>query len=345
MTKNISKILFLVKNPNCAYSRYRCRNIIESLGNSKKYSGSIGNEYESSADIVVFGRQSLGLKNLYLQIRHAKKDHKIIVFDIDDKIFSYRDIPYIVRHDEESPIFWFLYILRIKYLLHVCDVTTSTNQFLADKLFEVSNKPSFVIPNSLNTSQIEASAKNKKSEIFSIGYFSGSSTHTEDLALITESLVKFLKKHNETKLFLINNINLPEELKKYSSQIIQKSEVDYIKLQDYYASVSVNLAPLVENDFTNCKSELKFFEAAIAETTTLASPTFAFKNSIIDSKTGFLCTGDEWYDRLEYLYSHPEENRKIARAAKKYCLEHYYGEKILKTIEDVYDEILKQCKK
>ena len=35
------------------------------------------------------------------------------------------------------------------------------------------------------------------------------------------------------------------------------------------------------NKFTNCKSELKFFEAAIAETVTVASPTFNYKNAII----------------------------------------------------------------
>ena len=113
--------------------------------------------------------------------------------------------------------------------------------------------------------------------------------------------------------------------------------VDFRKLQRLMSEVDVNIAPLVDNVFTNCKSELKFFEAAAVETTTIASPTYTFKNSIKHGKTGFLCKPGEWYDTILDLYKHPEKNRKIALAAKKYCLENYYGEKFLKQVEEAYD--------
>ena len=103
----------------------------------------------------------------------------------------------------------------------------------------------------------------------------------------------------------------------------------------------MNIAPLLVNDFTNCKSELKFFEAAAVETTTIASPTYAFKKAIADGKNGFLAEPGEWYDNLEYLYQHPEENRKIALAAKKYALKHYYGKEFLEEVEVAYDYFAK----
>jgi glycosyltransferase involved in cell wall biosynthesis len=107
------------------------------------------------------------------------------------------------------------------------------------------------------------------------------------------------------------------------------------------AEVDVNIAPLVINDFTNCKSELKFFEAAAVETTTIASPNYSFKKAITDGKNGFLAKPEEWYQKLEYLYNHPEENRKIALEAKKYALKHYYGEEFLKEVEETYDYFAK----
>jgi len=45
----------------------------------------------------------------------------------------------------------------------------------------------------------------------------------------------------------------------------------------------------------------------------------------------------EWYDKLEYLYSNPSENQKIAKAARKYALENYYGKKFAKEVEEAYN--------
>ena len=114
---------------------------------------------------------------------------------------------------------------------------------------------------------------------------------------------------------------------------------DFRKLQRLMAEVDVNIAPLLINDFTNCKSELKFFEAAAVETTTIASPTYTFLEAISDGKNGFLAKPGEWFSKLEYLYNNPSENRKIAKNAHKYALENYHGEKFLKQVEDAYNSI------
>ena len=103
------------------------------------------------------------------------------------------------------------------------------------------------------------------------------------------------------------------------------------------SEVDVNIAPLVINDFTNCKSELKFFEAAVVETTTIASPTYAFKNAITDGKNGFLAKPGEWYEKINCLYLYPEINKKLAKDARKYVLENYYGKKFLKEVEEAYE--------
>ena len=129
-------------------------------------------------------------------------------------------------------------------------------------------------------------------------------------------------------------------------QMIEDKKISYLPMMNFkdlqreIAKVDVNIAPLVINDFTNCKSELKFFEAGAVETTTIASPTYTFKQAIRDGENGFLAQPGEWYDKLKYLYNHPEENRKIAKQARKDALKHYYGIEFLQEVEKVYDEFL-----
>ena len=338
--------------------RYRCLNIAEATKRSKKYNVTyfVGEEHEKAkkelkgADILIIERQSDKNGNAKVLIREARRLGVRVVYSVDDLVFALRFLPLLMKSTHSRNfLYWFGYVLGNNLLARRADVFITTNQFLADMLYRVFRKPSYVIPNFLNQKQIEASRMLPvKSEIFTIGYFSGSPTHYNDFLSIEIPLTKFLASHPDSHLFVVGCMEFSDTMKSFfdSGQIEILEKVNYVKLQSYYSSVSVNLAPLVINDFTNCKSELKFFEAAIAETTTLASPTYTFAHAIRDGETGFLCkTTDDWYNRLEYLYSHPEENKKIAKAAKKYCIEHYYGPEILKTIEDVYDKILESSQK
>ena len=115
--------------------------------------------------------------------------------------------------------------------------------------------------------------------------------------------------------------------------------MDYLDQIKALARIDVNIAPLVVNDFTNSKSELKFFEAAVVKTTTIASPTYVFKKAIQDGKNGFLAKPGEWGEKLNYIYDNLSENKKIGSEARKYALENYYGEKFLKDIEEAYGKI------
>jgi glycosyltransferase involved in cell wall biosynthesis len=82
------------------------------------------------------------------------------------------------------------------------------------------------------------------------------------------------------------------------------------------AEVEINIAPLQDNSFTNCKSELKFFEAAICGTLTLASPTVSFRNSIAHGKTGFLVPSHAWDLALEEAVAVVEDKSRYSAIAR-----------------------------
>ena len=114
--------------------------------------------------------------------------------------------------------------------------------------------------------------------------------------------------------------------------------VDFVELQRLVAQVDVNIVPLVQNVFTNCKSELKFFEASVVDTVTIAAPVYTYQYSIQNGETGFLCNPGEWYERLQQIYQHPKLGQQVAEKAKDYCLNVYTGNIFLRQICTAYDQ-------
>ena len=71
------------------------------------------------------------------------------------------------------------------------------------------------------------------------------------------------------------------------------------------------------NLFTNCKSELKYFEAAIAGTITVATPTEPFARAIVDGENGFLATAWQWGDKLRAACAVVDNPGRYAAIAKR----------------------------
>ena len=347
--------LYLYEDSNTPQYRYRIQNPLLACesGSQKWHILAFGkNELNKlriqlpSAKLLIIERQTAKNNVIPKLIKEAKQLGVKVIFDLDDLVFDYHEVNLIKSSTCEKSIFyWTGYIWGIRRIAKLADGFLVTNDFLAQKLKHAFKKPIAIIPNSLSAEQISTSEKCLKSQKshtgFVMGYFSGSPTHAKDFQLIEPEIVQFLETHDDTKLKIIGYLNFSSRIKALldSGRIEFEPPVNHLKLQEKIATVDVNLAPLVLNDFTNCKSELKFFEAATVETTTIASPTCAFKNAIDNGKTGFLARPGEWLAKLEYLYSHPKENRQIALAAKAYCLETYHGKAFLKQVEKAYDEL------
>lgn len=349
--------IYLYEDSRSAQFRYRVWNPSEACKkNSKKWQVIAFSKKEiselrkvlSGAELLIIERQTAKNSTIPNLIKEAKSLGLKVVFDIDDLVFDYKHLKLISRTtNEKNLLYWVGYIWGVRRIAKRADAFLATNGFLAKKLNESFGKPVAIIPNSLSDEQVKISetiCRNKKPHNgFKVGYFSGSPTHAKDLHLIESSITQFLEEHHDAKLKIVGYMSFSSSIQELinGGRVEYKKPVDYSKLQEEIASVDVNLAPLVVNDFTNCKSELKYFESAIVEVATIASPTFAFKNAIKDGETGFIAEPNEWLKKLEYLYGHPEENHKIAKRAKDYCLKNYYGAKYLQQIEEAYDAISK----
>lgn len=344
-------VVYVLESCSSNQFRYRCKNIclaIDAEGdwNVVYFMNSELRTIEpclGGVDIVVFERQTEKGRRLIEFIKKAKKSGVRVLFDLDDLVFDCRDLKLIWETTGEKNIaYWAGYVWGVRRIAKRVDGFLCTNDYLGVRLEKSFGKSYKVIRNSLNEEQIEVSEKcllKKKHKGFVVGYFSGSPTHAKDFAMVEPELVKFLDSHDDAKLLVVGYMKFSLRMQKLieDGKVVVHELVDYIKLQELMAEVDVSIAPLVVNDFTNCKSELKFFEAGVVETTTIASPTYAFKKAISDGENGFLAKLGEWYDKLEYLYYNRDKNQKIAKRARDYALKHYYGEEFVKEVEEAYE--------
>ena len=350
MKMHKKKVIYIVENEKSAQFRYRVHNIEQLFKTDREWDvehrlgETVDRETVEEADLIIIERQSAKNTSVLKIIDSAQDQKKKVLFDLDDLIFDYRDLPLLmISTNSKNILYWVGYFWGIRRIAKKVDGFLCTNQFLANKLRRSFHKPVRIIPNSLNKEQIEVSegclkSKKKNKNTFVIGYFSGSPTHVRDFQMVEPELISFIDEYRDTSLLIVGYMSYSRQMKDLisSDRVKVIAPVNYLELQKKICEVDVNIAPLVLNDFTNCKSELKYFEAAVVETTTIASPNYSFSHAIDNGVNGFLVEKGEWKKVLEYLRENRDKNRVIAKKARFNALENYYGSKVKKMIKEAY---------
>src|SRR5262249_61039712 len=103
------------------------------------------------------------------------------------------------------------------------------------------------------------------------GFFSGPPSHNRDFEIISGVLRRLLADDPRLHVRVVGYLDLKGELRHYQDRIERHPLCDFLNLQRLIGSTEVNLVPLQDNTFTQCKSELKYFEAGLVGTVTSSS--------------------------------------------------------------------------
>ncbi len=292
----------------------------------------------ASADVVWIWRAAWS-DDIADVIEAARRQGAKIVFDVDDLMFRPElatiDVIDGIRSQNVTEAAVRKLYLRVQATLGSCDHCTVPTVSLAREVKDLW-KPTSVVPNGFDRGMFERAREawraRKKSPVdglIRIGYAAGSRTHQRDLAVAAPAITAILSENPSTRLVLFRRTVILEEfpeLQRLESQIEWR---DFVPVQDLpleYARFDINLAPLeVGNRFCEAKSELKFFEAALAGVPTIASPTRPFADAIQHGETGFLANSDEdWYECLNRLVNDHELRERLANNAYRQVL-WFYG--------------------
>ena len=196
-----------------------------------------------------------------------------------------------------------------------------------------SGKRTHVLPNGFDSVAHDISRRarrdwqrTKADALIRIGYAGGSRTHQRDFGLAVEAIGRLLRENTDCRLVLFrtpDGSNPLIDVEEYPALAGLEDRIEWRPLQPMadlpteLARFDINVAPLeFGNPFCEAKSELKFWEAALVEVPTVASPTGPFRRAIAHGKTGLLAaSADDWYAHLSRLAADPEMRRNLARQA------------------------------
>lgn len=267
-----------------------------------------------------------------------------VIYDVDDLMFRPElgvariiDAIRVQRLSEDATQAFFY---RISKALHECDLVTCPTEELAHQL-RLLGRPAYVLPNGFDAANHAASRRamrdwnDVKDDVLRIGYASGTRTHQRDFAVAVPALARILRENAHVRLTLFVDSSSGEgvvlanefpELTELADRIEWRALVKLADLPKELARFSINIAPLeMNNEFCEAKSELKFFEAALAGVPTVASPTGPFRRAIMHDVTGMLAGSDDtWYAALSDLLGNPEKRARMAQAAYHASLA-YFG--------------------
>jgi glycosyltransferase involved in cell wall biosynthesis len=194
-------------------------------------------------------------------------------------------------------------------------------------------KAAFVLPNGFDTAAhavarlaVRRRAAAVADGLVRIGYAAGSRTHQRDFAQAAGAVARVLRERPECRLVLFEDADYMRRLldiEEFSAiearahQIEWRPLVTLDRLPDELARFDINIAPLeVGNPFCEAKSELKYFEAALVDVPTVASPTGPMRRAIRDGETGLLAeSSGDWYRALIALVDDVALRRRVAHAA------------------------------
>ena len=361
--KNGKKIAaMLYQQADTSTFRYRCYNVAQSTERSQTWQSVyfFMNELHvletllPCINVLILTRLKWqhSLDTLVLK---ARSKNIPVLYDIDDLVCNTKYIKLVTNTlnvhfgGEVDYDFWFAYFSRLEQAAQLADGFLTTNDYLGQKLQDRFQKPYQIIINSLNLEQLEVSSrcvveKQKKTtkRPFEVGYFSGTPSHINDFKVVASEIVELLRDCPDMILKVVGFMEFPDVMQPLikAGKIQFAPLVDFLELQKLIAQVDVNIVPLVQNTFTNCKSELKFFEAAAVNTVTVATPIYTYKSAIEHGKTGFLCEQGQWYGCIKDLYNKKSDPSALIQNAREYCIPKYSGESFLKQIEDAYESFL-----
>lgn len=270
-------------------------------------------------------------------IEKAHNLNKSVFFDVDDLVVDtfYTDqIKEVQKFSPEQKAQYDDGVHRMRATLEKCGRAITTTETLQRELGKIVPDV-FVNRNVASENMLSYSMralKNREnntgcngtpSDNVTIGYFSGSITHNEDIGMILPVLVEIMGRYQNLRLKIVGELDALEALAPFRDRIEAVGFLDWRNLQESVSDVDIAIAPLVDNIFNDSKSENKWIEASLVKVPMVASDVGGFSKMIDNGVTGYLCSSNEqWIAALSCLIENPCERKRIAERAFTVCTEH-----------------------
>jgi glycosyltransferase involved in cell wall biosynthesis len=280
------------------------------------------------ADVVVFYRVPATVQVLAL-IDALHGAGVPCAFDVDDLIFDPAiadEIPALRLLDPDDAALWLQGVQRYRTTLEACDAYIGSTAMLVDHAATLTGLPAHRFDNGVGLALArrcdDELRRERRPGPLRIGYLSGTTTHDEDWFHVEPAVVEVLDRHPTVELWLGGHLPDSATLTRFGSRVVRLPFVPWLDLPAVLRDLDINLSPLAPGSrFNEAKSAIKWLEAALCATPTVASPTTPFREAITDGDTGLLAGDHEqWVDAVEQLLGDESSRRRIGSLARRRAL-------------------------
>ena len=272
---------------------------------------------------VIFYRATLDSKYVPLLLAEAVRCGVKVAYDIDDPIFcerTYRtntNLEILDRKEQRSLLAsadGFLSLIRCS------DFCLGSTPAIVNLMSELSGRQAFLWRNLIDYDALRSadglvdSSTHGGKEALTIFYGSGSRAHDYDFRVVAGPLRQFLEEHPETRLKICGYLGA------YELKGIDPKQISFSPFSDYraylanLATTDVSLVPLERSEFNHCKSVVRYLDASVVGTETLASGVGDYANLTEHSVGLTSCNSDaDWFEALKIISQRSDSERAVIR--------------------------------
>ncbi|REK66503.1 MAG: hypothetical protein C6P35_07490 [Cohnella sp.] len=278
---------------------------------------------DMSADVYIIERMwrpDINLQKAEETVNKIKRAGKKLVYTLDDNLLDLQ----FNREGWKWPSKEQKNVVRL-FAKEADGIIVSTEP-LKQRFLKL-NKNIQVVPNALDE-RIEAyNVKKSKNKNLTFGYM-GTPSHDEDLMMILPAIREILRTYEVE--FQIVGVLTQDQVNDHFQELNVKlldttGNVEYpnfVRWMGRNLNWDFAIAPLDENEFSICKSDIKMLDYGIFGIPSIFSDLSLYREHVVHKENGYLCrnTIDDWMDALEYMITKPEEREKMGRNVKEYVL-------------------------
>jgi glycosyltransferase involved in cell wall biosynthesis len=218
----------------------------------------------------------------------------------------------------------------LRAAMSLCDYALASTGPLAERMAQVVRSgQAFIHRNALHAPHdkiMAAPLARRDDGPINLFYGTGTKAHNADFEQhLTPALARILAEFPAVKLVIVGHLVLPPGMAAFADQIMLIPPV--WEIDAYWrilAGMDINLAVLKPGPVADCKSEIKWLEAAMLGIPSIMTPTRTYRDVVADGETGlFATTPEEWYRAIRRLVVSPKDRWRIGAAARQVARDAY----------------------
>ena len=331
--RSVERVLFVV-GIDGAPLRYRAHLPSEALGllgvhaDVRHYRHPDIVELAASADVVVLYRVP-ATSQVERFVADVHRRGTPVLFDVDDLIFDpdlEPEIPALKILSGAARDLWMQGVRRYRTTMELCDGFVGSTRRLCEHASAVTGLPSYRFSNGVGIvmSRLADAALTRGAVPgpLRVGYLSGTDTHDRDWATVEDAVVAALEQVDGAELWLVGELTPGAAVRRLGDRLVRMPLQPWTALPQLLRTLDVALAPLEPTSrFNDAKSAIKWLEAGLSATPTIASPTDPFQEVVEHGVNGMLAGDpDEWARSLTALLADDVLRRRLGQRARRDAL-------------------------